>query len=421
MTQPSLRVAIRTLGCKVNRVESDTVAAELLGRGIRMAEAHEAHVVVINTCTVTGEADAKARKAVRQALAEPLRPVVVVTGCLAAIDSDALQALGDRVVVEADKTLVARRVARLLALDEDAHGDAVARSGEDFRTRAMLKVEDGCDNFCSYCIVPYARGVPRGVPLPEAVAEARLLLEAGVQEIVLTGINIGRYRDQDSGVGLPELIRAIASTGVRRLRLSSIEPPDLTDELLAVLAETASFCEHLHVPLQSGSDSVLSRMGRGYTTAQYADAISAARDALPGLAITTDIIAGFPEESPDQHSETLEFVEEVGFSKLHVFRYSVRPGTPAADMTQVPPDVRALRAAELRLLGDRLRERYVAGRIGAEIEILVESVGLAGPVGTTRDYLRVRACREDAAPGTLLRQTLRTDDVVFGQAGAPGR
>ena len=230
-----LTVAFRTLGCKVNRVESESIAAELLGKGVAVAEEADADVVVINTCTVTGEADAKARKAVRHVLRLPNEPLVVVTGCLAAIDADAVATLGERVVVESDKSRVAARVAQHFAL-ADVAAPALRVGSAAFRTRVSIKIEDGCDNFCTYCIVPHARGVPRAEPFAHVVAEASSLVAAGAAELVLTGINLGRYRDVETGADLADLIRAVAATGITRLRLSSIEPPDLTPKLLAALA-----------------------------------------------------------------------------------------------------------------------------------------------------------------------------------------
>ena len=383
-----LKVAFRTLGCKVNRVESESIAAELLGRGVSIAEETEADVVVINTCTVTAEADAKARKAVRHAVRLPRGPLVVVTGCLAAVDAEAVRSLGARVVVEPDKTQVAARVAQHLALAKPTSPTVRAGSAA-FRTRVSIKIQDGCDNFCTYCIVPHARGVPRGEPLAAVVAEVDLLVTAGVTEVILTGINLGRYRDPASGADLADLIRAVAATGVSRLRLSSIEPPDLTPRLLAALAETPSACHQLHVPLQSGSDAVLSAMGRAYTTARYRELVLAAREALPGLTLTTDIIAGFPTETAQHHAETLAFVEEIGFSKLHVFRYSVRPGTPAAELVQLEPSVRAERAVHLRELGERQRSAFLDAHVGTLTEVLVETVDGDTATGTTRDYVRV--------------------------------
>jgi threonylcarbamoyladenosine tRNA methylthiotransferase MtaB len=409
-----VEVAIRTLGCKVNRVESEQMVADLLGRGAVIADENAAAVVVVNTCTVTGEADAKARKAVRQALKSPRNPVVVVTGCLAAVDRAALEALGERVIVEPAKERVSSRVADVLGLAHGPHEHAV-RTGGDFRTRAALKIEDGCDNFCTYCIVPYARGVPRSVELAQIKAEAAELVEAGVREIVLTGINIGRYRDA-SGATLADVVTAVAATGVSRLRLSSVEPPDLDQRLLSALAETPAVCPHLHMPLQSGSDEVLRAMNRKYTAARYERLILDARAALPGLVVTTDVIAAFPGETDAHAAETIALVERLGFAKLHVFRYSERPGTPAAAMAHVPARVRNARASELRALGERLRERYIASRQGGRASVLVESVDSAAGVatGTTEDYLKVELPATGVSEGDLIEVVLGGDVRVSG-------
>ncbi|HSK48590.1 MAG TPA: tRNA (N(6)-L-threonylcarbamoyladenosine(37)-C(2))-methylthiotransferase MtaB [Coriobacteriia bacterium] len=405
MSEDQVRVSFRTLGCKVNRVESEDIAADLLGRGVALSADDDADVVVINTCTVTAEADAKARKTVRHALAAPGRPVVVVTGCLAAVDPMALEALGERVVVEPDKERVAGRVAEFLGIDPNAPHSHVVRAGEGFRTRAMLKVEDGCDVFCSYCIVPHARGGPRGVPLAAAVSEARALVEHGVKEIVLTGINLGRYRDGSDD--LASLVSAVGETGVPRLRLSSIEPPDLTEQLLETLAATPALCRHLHVPLQSGSDSVLSAMRRNYTVDEYRALVSAAKDALPGLSVTTDVMVGFPGETEEDAEQTRALCEEIGFAKLHVFRYSVRPGTPAAEMAQIDPRAKASRAARLRQTGDSLRAQFLQGHAGASAEVLLERERPPDVFeGTTRDYVKVRLQR--------LHPALAEDDAELG-------
>lgn len=411
-----VRVAFRTLGCKVNQVESEAAAAALIGAGAEIVPEDAAQVVVINTCTVTGEADAKARKVVRHALRLPTAPIVVVTGCLAAIDADGLRALDPRVVVEPDKLVLAARIAGLLGLGEPA---PVRPGGGVLRTRAMLKVEDGCDAFCTYCIVPYARGVPRATPLADVVAEAERLVAAGVAEIVLTGVNIGRYRDGD--VDFAALVRGVAASGVARLRISSIEPLDLDDRLLGALAATPALQPHLHVPLQSGSDRVLAAMARTYTTAQYAERIEAARAALPGLAVTTDVLAGFPGETTEEAAETRAFCERVGFTKLHVFRYSARAGTPAAAMPdQVPPEERARRAEALRAVGERLRAAYVASRLGGRADVLVERVGgerEAIAEGTSGDYLKVRVPVAGEKVGDVLRVRLvgEADGFVLGE------
>ncbi|NTW27995.1 MAG: tRNA (N(6)-L-threonylcarbamoyladenosine(37)-C(2))-methylthiotransferase MtaB [Coriobacteriia bacterium] len=422
MSLPGMRaVALQTLGCKVNRAESERFASELLGCGVRLAVEDEADVIVINTCTVTSEADAKARKAVRRALKSAGHPLVVVTGCLAAIDGASLSALGDRVVVEADKSKVSARVAGLLGVDsgESVFGAPRAtRAPGAFRTRAAVKVEDGCDAYCSYCIVPFARGVPRSVPLTEVTSQVEALAEAGVREIVLTGINIGRYRDPVTGTDLAGLIEAVAGSGVARLRVSSIEPLDLTARLLDTLARAGAACAHLHVPLQAGSDAVLSAMGRAYTTAEYAERIEAARSRIPGLTVTTDVMVGFPDETDEQAAETRAFCERMGFSKLHVFRYSRRPGTLAAAMSgQVLAPVKAARAAALRDVGDALRRRFERGRIGGEAIVLVESIEGAIAVGTSEDYLRVRFPAAEVGRGDLVkvRVTAVEADHVLGE------
>jgi len=387
------RVAMRTLGCKVNQAEAESIAAELLGRGVEIVDEEDAEIVIVTTCTVTGEADRKARKAVRHALRLPAEPMVVVTGCLAAIDGAELAAFGDRVVVEADKSAVAARVGALVKRTRRGKGPAV-RAGAAFHTRAMVKVQDGCDAFCAYCIVPHARGVPTSVPHAQVLAEVERLVSAGVAEVVLTGINIGRY--DDDGLRLPDLLRAVAATGVRRVRVSSIEPEDVTEAFVEAAAETPAFCRHLHVPLQSGCDRTLAAMGRRYDTAGFAEMLARARARLPGLAVTTDVLVGFPGETDVDFAQTLTFVRECFFTRLHVFRYSVRAGTRAAALPgRVPPEILATRAAAMRHLDAACRRAFSASMVGETAELLVERIieSPEGPmaVGTTREYLHVSA------------------------------
>lgn len=406
-----LTVSVRTLGCKVNRVESERIAAELLGAQIEIAEETHAAVIVVNTCAVTGEAEAKARKAVRHAAGLPHEPVVVVTGCASAIAADRMRSLAPRVVIENDKSRIPERVLSLLGAPSSLAA-APVRVGEAFRTRAMVKIEDGCDAFCAYCIVPYARGVPTSVPLSEIVAEVAALVQAGVPEVVLTGINIGRYRD--GGVDLAGVIEAVAATGIARIRVSSIEPQDLTDELLDTMAATPGFLPHLHVPLQSGSDAVLRSMRRTYTVAQFQERIAAARARIPGLAVTTDVIAGFPAEDDAAADETLSVCAGIGFSKLHVFRYSVRSGTLAAEMEQLPPETIAARAEALRALGDRLWETYADARLGTDVLVLIERANEESAEGTTGDYLKVVVRGPGLKVGELLAVRLESrEDAVL--------
>jgi threonylcarbamoyladenosine tRNA methylthiotransferase MtaB len=407
------RVEVRTLGCKVNRTESEALVDALGALGVTVTDdGAVSGCVVVNTCTVTAEADAKARKEVRRALAATTGPVIV-TGCLAAVDPQSVRAIDPRVVVEADRSLVASAVAAAVQAwrpGNAARGGCVTRTGAS-RTRALVKVQDGCDNRCAYCIVPEARGLPRSVPAGEVVDRVRTLVAAGTAEVVLTGVNIGRY---DGGAGAPDLaalVEKVAATGVRRIRLSSIEPPEVSARLLGVLAATPAVVPHLHVPLQSGSDRVLAAMGRRYDTASYSAVLEAARRALPGLAVTTDVIAGFPGESGGDFARTEEFVEGCGFAGLHVFRYSPRKGTAAADAAgQVPAGEKSGRARALRAAGERLRVRYARSRDGGHATLLVESVVDGIARGTTEDHLRVSAALLGAHAGDLVPVCLSVSD-----------
>jgi len=413
-TAAPLCVSVRTLGCKVNRAESERIAAELLGANIEISSEERAAVIIVNTCAVTGEAEAKARKAVRHAASLGHAPVVVVTGCVSVIAADRMRSLADRVVVESEKSRVAELVLSLLGQSATT-SVPIARVGVPFRTRAMVKIEDGCDAFCSYCIVPYARGLPRSVPRAEIIAQVRALVAAGVPEVVLTGINIGRYRDGEAD--LADVIAAVARTGIGRIRLSSVEPQDLTDRLIETMASTTSFLPHLHVPLQSGSDSVLRPMKRTYTVQEFEERIEAARIRIPGLAVTTDVIAGFPTESDEAARDTLTACERMRFSKLHVFRYSTRSGTAAADMEQVPAALIAARAQEIRVLGDRLRARYIDSRLGQTTSVLIEQTCQDHAEGTTGDYLKVLVPTPGLCPGDLTDVVLaaREDSIVVSE------
>lgn len=372
-----------TLGCKVNQAESDQIARALVGQGLSVSDGVSSEVVVVNTCTVTAEADAKARKAIRRALGQPGAPHVVVTGCLAAVDPEGVAALGERAVVEPDKALVADRVRDLVP----GHAEGRAAVAPERRARVQVKVQDGCDAFCSYCIVPYARGGPRPVPVAEVVNEVERHAADGVGEVVLTGINIGRY--DDDGVLLADLVEQVLAAGEFRVRLSSIEPDDVTRRLLDV-AHHPRMARHLHLPLQAGCDATLRAMGRRYDTAGYAEVVDRVRSALPGVAITTDLLTGFPGETDEDFDRTLRFVEAMGFARLHVFRFSARPGTVAAGMPdQVSPEVRSARSERARALGDVLAGRWASSMVGSVADVLVERVGVESGVGTSAEYLKV--------------------------------
>jgi threonylcarbamoyladenosine tRNA methylthiotransferase MtaB len=354
---------------------------------------------------------------VRRALAAT-RGTVVVTGCLAVLEADMLRSLDERVVVVADRDSLRATVGALVGADGAAGGDeapmhpeATRSACKTFRTRALVKVQDGCDNRCAYCIVPAARGLPRSVPAEEVVRRVEALRASGAAEIVLTGVNLGRYADGAAVPDIAALVELLAETGIARIRLSSIEPPDLTERLLGVLARTTAVAPHLHVPLQSGSDRTLSAMRRRYDTCAYADALARAREALPGVAVTTDVIAGFPGETDADAADSLAFVERCGFAKLHVFRYSKRSGTPAASADdQVAAPVTASRARALRELGGSLERAYAAERAGQRADLLVEAVRDGIAHGTTGDHLRVSAETGVSHPGDLVPIELALQD-----------
>lgn len=377
-------VCLLNLGCRVNRVELDLMASELEGAGAVLVDEAEADAIVVNTCAVTGEAEAKTRKAVRRAAGMPKAPVVVATGCVASLFSAELAGLAPNVVVEANKSLVAGRVLELLGLSAGSvtdEGGLVAAPTPTGRTRPGVKIQDGCDNRCTYCIVWKARGRGRSLPPGEVLSGIRAAQERGAHEVVLTGINLGSYRWEQDGASdlrLPGLLDLILEqTDVERVRLSSIEPPDVTPELCRTMAQAADrVAPFLHVCLQSGCDRTLRRMARVYRTDLFRRVVDDARSRVPRLALGTDLIVGFPGETDADFEESLAFCEEMRFAKMHVFRYSRRPGTPAADFPdQVDPHVMAARAGRVRELADRMRRQEAAALVGADDLVVVQYPG----------------------------------------------
>lgn len=416
------RFAVVNLGCKVNRVESDGFQASLAARGFAMAPAAQADVVIVNTCTVTGEAEKKTRKAVRRALRASEDATVVVTGCAAVIDPAEFLDMSSRVVVEPDKSKVVDAALDAIAPDERTHvgcperlnaphvggasGAATAlRVGDAFPTRVGVKVQDGCNNACSYCIVHVARGRAWSRPHAEVVAEAAALARAGVREIVLTGINLGSYR-QEGGYRLADLLRALLAatdgTGAR-FRVSSIEPRDVDDALIDVLAESdGRVCRHLHLPLQAGSTKVLREMRRPYDAGFFENLVERLRDQVPSISLSTDIIAGFPGETDAEFEETLRLARACHFSKIHAFPYSRREGTPAAARAdQVADAVKTERTARLLALSDELRAADFDRRAGTTELVLVE----ADVRGMTESYHEV-VVPAGEQPGALIPLTL---------------
>ncbi len=410
-----MKYAIVNLGCKVNRVESDSFSAALSARGCVEAPEADAELIVVNTCTVTGEAEKKTRKAVRHALRASENATVVVTGCAAAIDAEVFTQMSGRIRVMGKASLASAIDAGAFGEAEAAHGRALP-VGDGFRTRVGVKVQDGCNNACTYCIVHVARGRAASVDADKVVETCKALSAAGVGEIVLTGINLGSYcwgdRRSRDAVRLPDLLKRLLAETEQpacrrayptRFRISSIEPRDVDDRLIDVLAASdGRVCRHLHLPLQAGSTKVLREMHRPYTAEQFASLVDKLYERVPKLSLSTDIICGFPGETDDEFEETLALARTCRFSKIHVFPYSLRTGTPAAARAdQVPPEVKAERAARLRSLANELRAAEFARRCGTRELAVVEGEDTA----LTESYFEVPA-PASAHPGDVVEVVL---------------
>lgn len=405
--------AIYTLGCKVNQEESAALANVFMEHGWRQLPFGEAaDVCIINTCTVTQIAEKKSRNMLRRAVAANPAAFVVGTGCYVQIKpEEAAKIAGLDLLLGANEK---HRLFALAAAGAQAKADAQSAALQvevspaetacvyqelgnanslTSRTRAFVKIEDGCNQFCSYCIVPYARGPVRSRPLAAVLAEMRALVAAGYQEIVLTGIHVGAW--QAEGQSFADLVAAAAAVpGLARLRLGSVEPREFSPQLLRLVADSPVICPHFHIPLQAAANSVLQAMRRDYDMAYYCQLVADLRAVLPAAAITTDIIAGFPGEDEQAFAEELRQVEQLAFADAHIFPYSRRPGTPAADFAgQLASAEKSRRAAQLAAVVAESRRRFRAARLGQELRVLleqpVEREGVCGMQGYTADYLPV--------------------------------
>ena len=400
-----MKAYILTLGCKVNQYESQVMLGEFCRSGFAPAETEEeADVVILNSCTVTAASDQKMRKLLHRARRKNPQALLVLTGCMPQAFPEEAAKLPepDLVLGTSNRKELVPSVLKAL---ENRRREVKIRpyTGKDSfeslqihsfqeRTRAFLKIQDGCNRFCSYCIIPYSRGRVRSKPLEELTREARTLAASGYREIVLTGINLSCY-GQDSGLGLWDAVEAVCGLPeVERVRLGSLEPEQMELPVLERLARQEKLCPQFHLALQSGCDATLRRMNRHYDTAAYRRIAGRLREAFPGCALTTDVMVGFPGEDEEEFAQSLAFVEAVGFSRLHVFAYSRRPGTPAAKAPgQLSAAVKAERSRRMTALGDRLRDAYAAAQVGSTAAVLLETRredGLAE--GYAPNYLPVR-------------------------------
>ncbi|MBP1760263.1 MAG: MiaB-like tRNA modifying enzyme [Firmicutes bacterium] len=399
-------VCFVTLGCKVNQTESEAMAQLFREAKYQVVTAQEeTDVVVVNTCTVTNTGDSKSRQVIRRMIKAHPESVVVVMGCYAQTAPGEILGIEgvDLVLGNQDRSKILEWIERVKA--EKAPQNAVRgiwdaeefeelpQLSEEHRTRAMLKIQEGCNQYCTYCIIPYARGPLRSRRPENAIAEARRLVEEGYPEIVLTGIHTGFYgQDLGEAWNLARLIQELDTIpGLRRLRLSSIEPMEYTDELIESIVSSKKVCPHVHIPLQSGSDNVLARMNRPYDLKAYRELLEKLRRRIPNLAVTTDIIVGFPGETEEDHASTIKFAKSCDFSGIHVFPYSKRKGTPAADYPdQVLKKLKDQRVKELLVVARVSQAKFSRQFIGSSVEVLIERVDPEGcAVGHTPHYIQV--------------------------------
>jgi len=419
------RIALHTLGCKLNYAESSMLGKQFADRGFEVVDFDEpADVYVINTCSVTERADRECRQIIRRALRRAGNPFVIVTGCYAQLEPEEVASIeGVDVVLGAKEkfqlfdyigSFEKKLYPNVFVSDiegVDNFGIAYSTSATD-RTRAFLKVQDGCDYNCSFCTIPLARGASRSQSVEACVAQARTLVQQGYKEIVLTGVNVGDYGKKNGTNLLALLQELIRIDGLERLRISSIEPNLLSDEILELVASEKKLCKHFHIPLQSGSDEILRLMRRRYTTKHYRELISRIRHRIPECGIGVDVIVGFPGETDKHFDDTHVFLAELPVSYLHVFTYSERPNTPAAAFAHpVEPKVRFKRNKELRLLSRRKKLAFYRSMLGRRVDVLMEGEVEDGMrFGFTDNYIRV-ALPADATSENEIVEAELTDVV----------
>ena len=397
------KVGFITLGCKVNIYESNALKCELTDRGYTVGEADsDCDCFIINTCSVTNTADSKSRKMIHKCIKMNPSAIICVMGCYAQTNDevkeidgiDILIGNGNKksVVDTIDSMINGKRKEKridILNILEATEYEKLGVTSYD-HTRAFVKIEDGCENFCTYCIIPYARGPVRCKPIDEVIEELKRITEEGYLEVVLSGIHTGRYKDHD--VNFSGLVKRILNEvpKLKRLRVSSIEMNEVDDDFIALMKDHKVIANHLHLPLQAGSDLILSKMERKYDVKAYIDKVNALRGARPDISITTDVIVGFPYEGEEEFMETYNLCKNLGLSKLHVFPYSMRKGTKAALMPQVKDSEKKDRAKRLIELSNHLEEEYAKKFIGCILDIIPEQETLGGMMmGHTSNFLQV--------------------------------
>ncbi|MBQ3150169.1 MAG: tRNA (N(6)-L-threonylcarbamoyladenosine(37)-C(2))-methylthiotransferase MtaB [Clostridia bacterium] len=419
-----MKVAIFTLGCKVNQYESQVICELLEKGGFTVVDSDEtADIYIVNSCTVTSESDRKNRQAVRRFKRRNPDSIVVLTGCMPQAYPDDCKKLNEADIVLGNRSnhLIVEAINEYLQKNERCILTSEHKTGDEFvpcrinsfraRTRAEIKIEDGCNRFCSYCAIPYARGRVRSKKISDIREESKALAEAGFCEIVLVGINLSAYRDGEND--LCDAIKAASeSDGILRVRLGSLEPNYLTDSIIERMAECKKLCPQFHISLQSGCDKTLKAMNRHYTSEEYYRICKKIREVFDGASVTTDVMTGFPGETDTDFEESLEFVKKIGFEKVHVFPYSVRTGTKAASMDgQNEKSVKEARAKVMSEETEKIRKDFLKKQIGKTLSVLIEELrDGAYHEGFTANYTPVKVFGECPDSGIVNVRITDTDD-----------
>jgi len=416
-----MKVKFITMGCKTNFYESQAMAELFRQKGFEIVESGAADVFVINTCAVTSIGAQKSRQQISRAKRKNPDAIIAVVGCLAQTDTQAIEKIGVDVVVGNDgkeklpelvqkaldgkKTIDCSDIMKVRVFEE------LCPTSIQSRIRANVKIEDGCDNFCAYCIIPYARGPVRSRAMDKIIEEVTLLAENGYTEIVLTGIHIGSYgKDLKNGTGLVDVIEAVCRVeGIKRVRLGSVEPPTITEEFVERISKLSNLCPHFHLSLQSGCTETLARMRRRYTADEYRAAVELLRSKLKDVSITTDVIVGFPGETDEEFDKSYEFCKSIGFMQMHIFKYSVRKGTAAADFdNQIPEPIKEERSQRMIALGDRMKAEFYNSYLGREIEVLAEQKTRDGRYhATAANYMEFLIESNEDVTGKLVKYLIK--------------
>ncbi len=425
-------VSFITLGCKVNQYDSDAMRTLFIRNGYRQAEGDDADVYVINTCSVTSIGDRKSRQMVRRIRRAHPDAIIAVAGCYAQLAPEVFEKMGDVDVIvgHQNRSQIVQYVEEAKHSDKPLNEVVDIMKVKDFenmevdpegevKTRAFIKVQEGCDNYCTFCIIPYARGRLKSRLQKDAVEEIKKLVARGYREVVLTGIHLGNYgKDLHDGTSLSTLVSELVKIpDLLRIRLGSIESVELSEELIQIIHNEPKVCRHLHLPIQSGSDSVLRGMNRHYRLPQYKKLISELREKIPGLALTTDLIVGFPGETEENFQETLETLKEIQFSGIHVFPYSQRTGTPAATYpNQVSNEVKKERVHRVQALEKEIALGYRQQFLGKVVHVLAEEIKNGYYEGLTDEYIRVTIQSDGVERGHLypVLVTAITEDGMEG-------